>query len=74
MDNQHMLIKGYRDLTQEEIDMMNSIKDIGSALKELTDYMRNVESYDQRWISIGITDIQKGIMALIRGVAKPESF
>ena len=28
MDNQHKLIKGYRDLTQSEIDGMNSIKSL----------------------------------------------
>ena len=26
MDNQHQKIKGYRDLSQEEIDLMNEIK------------------------------------------------
>lgn len=30
MDNQHQKIKGYRDLTQEEIDLMNE----GKALSE----------------------------------------
>ena len=35
MDNQHKLIKGYRDLSQEEIDLMNSIKDKGRELLEL---------------------------------------
>lgn len=29
MDNQHKKIKGYRDLSQEEIDLMNEIKAIG---------------------------------------------
>lgn len=29
MDNQHKKIKGYRDLSQEEIDLMNEIKEIG---------------------------------------------
>ena len=26
MDNQHKLIKGYRDLSEQEIDLMNRIK------------------------------------------------
>lgn len=26
MDNQHKLIKGYRDLSKQEIDLMNEIK------------------------------------------------
>ena len=29
---------------------------------------------DQRWISIGATDLQRGFMAVIRGIAKPTTF
>lgn len=29
MDNQHKKIKGYRDLSQAEIDLMNEVKAIG---------------------------------------------
>jgi hypothetical protein len=29
---------------------------------------------DQRWISIGATHLQEGLMALTRGVTKPEFF
>ena len=29
---------------------------------------------DQRWISIGATDLQTGFMAVIRGIAKPTAF
>ena len=29
---------------------------------------------DQRWISIGATDLQKGFMAVIRGIAQPTTF
>ena len=29
MDNQHKQIKGYRDLSQDEIDLMNEIKEHG---------------------------------------------
>ena len=39
MDNQHKKIKGYRDLSQEEIDMMNEIKikgaELGSVIEQL---------------------------------------
>jgi hypothetical protein len=31
-------------------------------------------SLDQRWISIGATDLQKGFMAVIRGIAQPTTF
>lgn len=29
---------------------------------------------DQRWISLGATDLQRGFMALTRGIAQPTSF
>lgn len=74
MENQHRKITGYRDLTQEEIDLMNEIKAKGGELGVLVAKLRSLPSIDQRWISIGVTDLQTGIMALIRGVTKPESF
>lgn len=36
MDNQHRKITGYRDLSQQEIDMMNVIKAFGKAAEEAT--------------------------------------
>lgn len=74
MDNQHKQIKGYRDLSQEEIDLMNEIKAKGVELGELVQKLRSIETMDQRWISIGATDLQTGLMALTRGVAQPTSF
>ena len=35
MDNQHRQIKGYRELSQEEIDLMNEIKAAGLSLEAL---------------------------------------
>jgi hypothetical protein len=35
MDNQHKKIAGYRDLSQEEIDLMNRIKAKGAELLQL---------------------------------------
>ena len=35
MENQHQKIKGYRDLTQEEIDLMNRVKELGPEIQEL---------------------------------------
>lgn len=35
MNNQHRQIKGYRELSQEEIDLMNQIKAKGEELREL---------------------------------------
>lgn len=103
MENQHRHIKGYRELSQVEIDLMNRIKAKGSDLLQLqaelvgllktSEVMKfnavdkaqnndsehgaqeellrfqNAEPY--RWAAIGKTDIQTGIMAMVRAVAQP---
>lgn len=74
MENQHRKIKGYRELSQEEIDAMNEVKTIGVQLGELVDKLRANHLLDQRWVSIGATDLQTGLMALTRSIAKPEFF
>jgi hypothetical protein len=74
MDNQHKLIRGYRELSQEEIDLMNKVKATGEQLGDLVDELRSLVSTDKRWLEIGKTDLQTGIMALVRSIAKPTTF
>lgn len=74
MDNQHRKISGYRELNQAEIDAMNEIKAQGVVLGELVAKLRGDGELDQRWVSIGATDLQTGLMALTRAVARPTFF
>lgn len=74
MENQHRKIKGYRELSQAEIDLMNNIKQLGVVMGEMVAELRATPGLDQRWVSIGATDLQTGLMALTRAVAQPESF
>lgn len=98
MENQHRKIAGYRELSQEEIDLMNAIKAQGAELLKLQEKLANhlraqrigkavaaenggqAEVHEfarfnaaepERWAAIGKTDIQTGIMALVRAVAQP---
>jgi hypothetical protein len=103
MDNQHRKIKGYRELSQEEISLMNRIKEKGAELLALqaelqenlcsdlgdkeaavdvartpettaeagAEYNRFRAAEPMRWAAIGKTDIETGIMALVRAVAQP---
>ena len=73
MDNQHKLIKGYRDLSPEEVHAMNRIKEVGNMIGEIVDRLSE-EDVDKRWLAIAKTDLQKGFMALVRSVAKPDGF
>lgn len=100
MENQHRKIAGYRELSQEEVDLMNRIKAKGKELlslqgelsemlirqekqkiKDATREMHSNEAESEldrfrqaeplRWAAIGKTDIQTGIMAMVRAVAQP---
>lgn len=74
MENQHRQIKGYRELTEAEIAVMNEIKTKGAELGELVAKLKVTVGIDQRWVSIGATDLQTGLMALTRAVAQPTFF
>ena len=74
MENQHRAIRGYRELTESEISVMNDIKAQGEQLGALVATLKQMPELDQRWVSIGATDLQTGLMALVRAVAKPTTF
>lgn len=74
MDNQHKHIKGYRDLSQAEIDLMNEGTSLAENVGAFVNRLAAEESTDKRWVAIGRTDAQTAFMALIRSVAKPTTF
>ena len=67
-------VTGYRQLNEQEAALMNQIKQKGVELGVLISELRANTSLDQRWISIGATDLQTGLMALVRSVAQPTTF
>lgn len=74
MKDQHKLIKGYRDLSQAEINAMNAVEAEGSRLELLIEEMRVNSGIDQHWVDIAETHLKQGIMAAVRAIAKPDSF
>ena len=82
-------ITGYRQLSEAEVALMNECKALAEAcgayvakLRTHPDVTRNqapagpldLQPLDQRWISIGATDLQRGFMAVVRGIARPTTF
>ena len=76
MENQHRKIIGYRELDEAEIGRMNTIKTLGGELGALIQHLEIQGSAvaDPRWVAIGKTHLQQGVMAHTRAVAKPEFF
>lgn len=80
-------IKGYRNLSQVEIDLMNEIMAAGEQLRHLVTRVQNHINTQPapevphtqvtapgRWAALAQTDLQTGLMALTRAVAQPTSF
>jgi hypothetical protein len=79
-------ITGYRQLNETEAALMNEGKALAEQCGEFIAKLRlhpdaNQPStgnfpvpLDQRWISIGATQLQQGFMAVIRGIAQPTTF
>lgn len=67
-------IIGYRELDENEIARINGVKTLGQKIGVLITLMQEDESVDQRWLAIATTDLQTGLMALTRSIAKPDGF
>ena len=74
-------ITGYRQLSEAEVALMNEGKDlaeqVGAYIAKLRDPKTGGDALvvlDQRWISMGASDLQVGFMKLIRGIAQPTTF
>lgn len=74
MENQHKLIKGYRDLSEAEIRAMNDVKRLAEQCGEEVELLMQMDGVDKRWVAIGKTQLQQGFMAIIRGIAQPTTF
>lgn len=80
-------LTGYRELTQQEIDLINKIKATGSVLESLVqevhDHLNSQvgDAFDSyidlepfRWAEMGKQNLQTGLMFLTRSVAQPTTF
>ena len=68
-------ITGYRQLSVDDAEIMNSIKDRAELLGQFIEKrLKSNPNLDQRWVAIGTTDLQRGFMALVRAVAQPTTF
>jgi len=73
VENQHDKIKGYRNFSQEELDLINKIKEAEVEIGALWRLINGLESTDKRWAAIAKTNIEQGFMALVRSTARPLS-
>jgi hypothetical protein len=73
VDNQHKLIKGYRDLPQAEIDLINEIKAHEASFAKLWTRVAVEIEVDPRDHALARTHSEDGYYRLIKSVARPDS-
>lgn len=72
MDNQHKLITGYRDLSREEIDLINELKAQEAAMLQAIALLEEQNpEMNKRSLALAKTKFQEGYMWFIRAVARP---
>lgn len=73
-------ITGYRQLSPAEVALMNEAKALAEQCGAFIAKLRagpaqaNGLPLDQRWISIGATQLQQGFMAVTRSIAQQTTF
>lgn len=66
-------VAGYRDLTQAEVDAINSVKAAEADIAELWKQLADVYQVDARWRAVARTHFEEGFSALVRSIARPDS-
>lgn len=74
MDNQHLKISGYRELTADEIALINCIRAHGDTLEDTIKALESIPETDKHCTAIAKENLQQGIMWLVRAIAKPDGF
>ena len=67
-------ITGYRELSANEVKMINQVKAKANEVRSLIFEIEKSVGTDIRWLDIAETDLQKGFMSLVRAIAQPDSF
>lgn len=64
---------GHRKLADHEVMLVELIRSEGVSLDSLIKSLQNYDA-DDRWVAVGKTHLQQGLMALTRAVVQPEFF
>lgn len=73
MKDQHEKIKGYRDLSQSEIDAMTSVKAFEADGAALLRQLSELPEVDKRDLALARTHLEDACIRAVRAVARPNS-
>lgn len=64
-------VRGYRDLTDGEIELINTIKACEEMVAARWGVVDRRTNTDRRWLAVARTHFQEGFTALVRSIAQP---
>jgi hypothetical protein len=67
-------INGYRKLTPDEVQHVNDLKEFGDEIGRLLDTVGTIPDVDKRALAIARTELQTGMMWLVRAITRPTGF
>ena len=67
-----MQIKGYRELDDLNVLLVNQNKELEEKVLRRLDDLFACPDYDKRWLAIGRTHIEQGFMAINRAIMQPQ--
>lgn len=73
-ENDGRMMENHRELNADETVLLAQIDNKRADLVRLVGLLQLSPDADQRWVSIGKTHLQMGLMFLARAVWKPEVF
>lgn len=69
--HQGLPVVGYKEQTQQKVDLVNENKVLEERVLRQIDRLAAMEIIDPHWAAIAKTDIEKGFMSLNRAVFQP---
>lgn len=71
MENQHHEIKGYRELSRDEIDAMHLVKAMERDAMVLFNHIARLTDVDQRRLALAKTSIEQAAMWAVKAIGRP---
>lgn len=72
-DHKGLPVSGYKTQSQAHVDAVNEFKRLEEQALRAVERLREstVIAEDGRWLAIGVTDLEKGFMAINRSIFRP---
>jgi hypothetical protein len=71
-DHDPLPVEGYRPQAADCVALLKEVTKAEERVLRLLDAMADMPNLDRRWLAIGRTDIERGFMAAVRTVFRPD--